>query len=248
MIINADDFGLSQSVNRAIVKAFENALISDTTMMANGVAFDEAVRLANENGFTDNVGVHFNITEGKPLTDSIKECPSFCENGVFHGRINRLKPLSKAEKTAVYKELSAQVRKIKSTGLAIDHADSHHHIHTALFIAPIVLDICKENGIDKIRLHRNIGSIPAYKKAIKNAYNRSLHKRGFITTDYFGSLDDIKGIAIPGNLEIMVHPDHDKDGELIDRRDFTDGIPTGILLPSLKKELGVNLKSYGELK
>lgn len=247
MIINADDFGLSKSVNRAIAEAIKSSLISNTTMMANGPAFDEAVRLANENGFTDKVGIHFNLTEGEPLSDSIKECPAFCENGIFHGRINRLKPLSKAEKTAVYKELSAQVRKIKSAGLAIDHADSHHHIHTAVFIAPIVFRVCSENGITKIRLHRNIGAIPSYKRTIKNLYNKNLFRKGFLTVQHFGSLDDIKGGPLPDSLEVMVHPDYDKDGVLIDRRDFFGGVPAGIPLPCLEKETNARLESYGDL-
>ena len=165
IIINADDFGLSDSVNRAIAAAFSDRLISDTTMLANGKAFDGAITLANEEGFLDKIGIHFNLTEGEPLTEEIKKCPSFCENGVFHGKIDRLKPLSRTEKSALYTELSAQVQKIRSAGLNIDHADSHHHIHTAVFIAPIVFRVCRENGITKIRLHRNIGAIPSYKRA-----------------------------------------------------------------------------------
>ncbi|MBR4909988.1 MAG: ChbG/HpnK family deacetylase [Clostridia bacterium] len=246
IIINADDFGLSDNVNRAIVSAFENGLISDTTMMANGSAFDEAVTLAKENGFADKVGIHFNLTEGAPLTEDIRNCPAFCENGVFHNHINRLKPLNSVEKASVFKELSAQAAKIKAAGLKIDHADSHHHIHTAIFIAPIVFKVCKEFGIEKIRIHRNTGSIPAYKKVIKNLYNKNLRKKGFITTGYFGSLDDI-GEVLPENLEIMVHPDFDKDGALIDRREVIDGIPAGIPLYSIPDKYNITLKSYGDL-
>ena len=247
IIINADDFGLSGNVNRAIVSAFREGLISDTTMLANGEAFDEAVTLAKENGFADNVGIHFNLTEDKPLTEDIKRCPAFCENGIFHDRINRLKPLNKTEKEAVYKELSAQAAKIKAAGLKIDHADSHHHIHTAIFIAPIVFKVCKGFDIEKIRIHRNTGSIPAYKKVIKSIYNKNLRKRGFKTTDCFGSLKDIAGIALPDNLEIMAHPDYGKDGILIDRRKFVDGVPTGVALYSVAQEKNVQLKSYGDL-
>ena len=247
LIINADDFGLSHSANRAIADAFKNNLISDTTIMANGQAFDEAVRLAHENGFEKNVGVHFNLTEGEPLTDEIKHCPAFCENGLFHNRINRLKPLNSAEKAAVYNELSTQVKKIKEAGIDIDHADSHHHIHTAVFIALIVFRVCKENSIDKIRLHRNIGNIPSYKMLIKNTYNKNLGKKGFLTTDYFGSLDDITGIGLQDNVEIMVHPDYDKNGILIDRRDIIDDTPSGVPLYSVAKEKNATLKTYGDL-
>ena len=247
MIINADDFGLSESATNAITEAFKKGLISDTTMLANGEAFDAAVKSATENGFDKNVGIHFNLTAGKPLTDGIKNFPAFCENGIFHHRINRLKPLSKAEKQAVYDELSEQASKMRNAGFAIDHADSHHHIHTAIFISPIVLKVCDDFGIQKIRIHRNIGKIPAYKRAVKNIYNKNLIKRGFKTTDCFGSLEDIKDITPPDSVEIMVHPDYDKDGVLIDRRDYINGIPSGVPLYSVAEKYNLTLKSYGDL-
>lgn len=245
-IINADDFGLSQSVNLAITEAFDKRLISSTTMLANGERFDTAAGLAKENGFGSRIGIHFNLTKGEPLTRDIKMCAAFCENGIFHHRNNRLKPLNRAEKLAVYKELCAQVEKIRAAGFEIDHADSHHHIHTAVFVAPIVFDVCKQFGIDKIRLHRNIGDIPFHKKAVKGIYNKTLRKKGFKTTDYFGGLADVCN-TVPENLEIMVHPDYDKDGSLIDRRGMKEGKPYGVPLYSVADRFGVQLVSYGDL-
>ena len=247
IIINADDFGLSESVNRAISEAFKDGIISNTTMLANGKAFDEAVVLANGQEFADKVGIHFNLTEGEPLTEDIKRCPGFCENGIFHGNINRTKPLTSSEKSAVYKELTAQAEKVRTAGFPIDHADSHHHIHTGIFIAPIVFRVCKEFEIDKIRLHRNIGNIRSYKKFVKNLYNKNLRKKGFKTTDYFGSLDDIANIKLPDNLEIMVHPDYDKDGILIDRSGSPEPTPEGKPLLNVAEKFGVKLTSYGEI-
>lgn len=246
-IINADDFGLSESVNRAVCTAFNNHLISNTTILANGKFFEDAVALAKENGFAEKVGIHFNLTEGEPLTEDIKGCPSFCKNGVFHHKNNRLKPLSSFENNALYKELSAQAAKLKNAGLTVDHADSHHHIHTAVFIAPIVFRVCKENDIKRIRLHRNLGNIPFYKRVVKDLYNKTLHSKGFITTDYFGSLKDIDGIDLPDRLEIMVHTDYDKNGILIDRRDFADGKPEGVPLCAVAGNDGSKLISYGDL-
>lgn len=248
IIVNADDFGLSESATRAVIQAFEAGLISDTTLMANGKYFDGAVGLAQRYGYDERIGIHFNLTEGKPLTEDIKHCHSFCKNGIFHHENNRLKPLSRFEKQAVYEELTAQAKRIRDAGLVISHADSHHHIHTAVFIAPIVFKVCKETGINKIRIHRNIGHIAGYKKVVKNLYNANLRKKGFITTDCFGSLEDIKKGEVPDRLEIMVHPDYDIDGVLIDRRDFTGGIPSGVPLYSVADGERILLKSYGELK
>ena len=222
IIVNADDFGLNTACSEATAEAFLRRIISDTTMLANGDAFKAALSLARENGFDKKIGIHFNITEGNPLTEDIKDCPFFAEGGSFHGKIKRLKPLSRKEKNALYTELTAQVIKLKANGVSITHADSHHHIHTGFFIFPVVSRVCRENGINKIRLHRNVGKIPAYKRIVKKKFNKMLQKKGFTTTGFFGSLEDIAFKNIPGSLEVMVHPDYDINGNLIDRTGYDE--------------------------
>ena len=235
-IINADDFGLNEHCSKAIAQAFRDGLITDTTMMATGEYFDEAVELAKEQGFIDKIGIHLNLTEGEPLTEDIKTCPRFVTDGRFNKQYNRAKPLDKAEKAAIYKELTAQVEKIQNAGIKITHADSHHHIHTGIFIAPIAAKVCKEHGITKMRLHRNLGQINVIKRFVKKKYNRWLCKQGFITTDFFAYIIDIENADIPDNTEIMVHPDFDKNGVLIDRHGVEDGFPIGDKLPDLRAE------------
>ena len=227
LIINADDYGLSQHNSRAIAEAFRKGLITDTTAMATGVWLDEALALAKEEGFFERIGIHFNLTEGEPLTDEMRNCPMFVESGRFHKHPDRLRPLTKEEEDAVYKELSAQVKRLQGAGVEITHADSHHHIHTGPFLIPIVLRVCRENGIEKIRLHRNLGKIKLYKRIVKKRFNRHLHKSGMKTTERFGSLEDALLCGVPDLTEIMVHPDYDKDGLLIDRVEFRDGVPQG---------------------
>ena len=247
IIINADDFGLNEHCSKAIAQAFREGKITDTTMMATGEYFDEAVVLAKEQGFIDNIGIHLNLTEGEPLTEDIKACPRFVTDGRFNKVYNRTKPLSNDEKAAIYKELTAQVEKIQSAGIKLTHADSHHHIHTGIFVAPIAVKVCKEHGITKMRLHRNLGQINAVKRFVKKRYNRWLHKQGMITTDYFAYIVDIENAKILDNTEIMVHPDFDKDGVLIDRHGVEDGFPIGTKLPDLRAERQVTLKGYAAL-
>lgn len=247
IIINADDFGLNEHCSKAIAQAFREGKISDTTMMATGEYFDEAVELAMEQGFIDKIGIHLNLTEGVPLTEDIKKLPDFVTDGRFKKQYKRSKPLSKADQNAIYIELTAQVEKIQKAGIHITHADSHHHIHTAIFIAPIAARVCKEHGITKMRLHRNIGGISGLKLIAKNKYNNWLRKQGFKTTEYFGSLRDIKNAGLPDNCEIMVHPDLDKNDVLIDRHGMDGGFPTGDKLPDLRAERNVTLKGYAAL-
>ncbi len=233
-LINADDFGQTLSCTKAIAQAMEEGLITDTTMVANGEpeAFCLATELATTAAaFAGRVGIHFNLTEGTPLTGGILQCSNFVTDGQFHGKINRLHHLSKQEKAAVYEELTAQIKRLQNSGIAISHADSHHHIHTAIFIAPIVMGVCRENGITKMRLHRNVGVTSALKKAVKALYNRKLRKN-FTSTECFGSAEDMAKYTTQGLTEIMVHPDYDSQGVLIDRTDTENGFPVGVPLNS----------------
>lgn len=228
--INADDFGLNSSCTKAICEAFERELITDTTMVANGAAFDEAVAIMKQYDMNKKIGIHFNLTEGLPLTSKIKSCDSFVKDGIYHGKINRNKWLNKKEREAVYEELTAQVMRLKDAGIGITHADSHHHVHTCIFIAPIVVRVCKEYKIKKIRLHRNIGSISLCKRAVKKIYNIWLSLNRFRTVKYFGSMEDVENVGIKDQLEIMVHPEYDENGELIDKTDEKNGLAIGKIL------------------
>ena len=245
--INADDFGLNKHCSEAIADAFDKGLVTDTTMMATGEYFDEAAELAKERGFIDKIGIHLNLTEGVPLTDDIKSCPRFVKNGRFHKEYDRTKKLTAEESAAICKELSAQADRIQRAGIVITHADSHHHIHTGIFIAPIVVKVCKEHGIDKIRLHRNAGRISFIKRLVKQRYNKWLRDQGFVTTDHFAYVMDIDGFDVPDNTEIMVHPDFDRDGDLIDRRGVENGYPIGNPIPPYGAQPNIILRGYKEL-
>ena len=75
MIVIADDFGLSEEVNAAIVEAFDRGLLTGASIIANMPAFEEACELAAEHGFQDRVGTHLNLTEGTPLTERGFDAP-----------------------------------------------------------------------------------------------------------------------------------------------------------------------------
>ena len=85
IIINADDFGLAESSSKAIAKAFSENLISSTTACANGDYIEQAYNIARDNGFLDKIGIHINLTEGKPLTDGIKTDAFFVKTAFSTG-------------------------------------------------------------------------------------------------------------------------------------------------------------------
>ena len=245
VIINADDFGLNQSCTEAICEAFKKKLITDATLVANGESFDYAVQEIKKKDLKDKVGIHINLTEGIPLTESIKECPEFVTNGVFHGKILRFKPLDKCTRKKVYNEMIAQIEKIEKAGILISHADSHHHIHTAIFIAPIFMKVCREKGIEKIRIHRNVGNIQLYKRIGKYIYNLWVKLKQFKTVRYFGMTNDIEKIGVFDNMEIMVHPEYDVNRKLIDKIEEENGYPVGKILRLPKEK--ISLRGYKDI-
>lgn len=243
--INADDFGLNKSCTDAICEAFEKNLITDTTMVANGEAFEYALEKIKLNSLENKIGIHVNLNDGVPLTNEMKKCDVFARNGKFHGKINRFMPLNSKTRKIVYNEIVAQVERIQREGIVINHADSHHHIHTATFIAPIFMKVCKEKGIEKIRIHRNIGNIHLYKRIGKYFYNLWIKLKKFKSVRYFGMIDDIEKVGVLDDMEIMVHPEYNVKKELIDKVEEENGYPVGKTL-RLPKE-NILLRGYKDI-
>lgn len=238
VIINADDFGMNERCSRAIAEAFSRELVTDTTIMANGEYFNQAILLAEKNGFFRKIGIHLNITEGAPLTEDIKNLPDFVTDGQFNKRYNWDRKLTAEEETAIHRELTAQIVKVQKEGVRITHADSHHYIHNAPFIAPIAERVCSEHGIAKIRLMRNWGDMADSDKQKAEKYKERLRSKGYITTEYFGRLSETENKKPPESIELLVHPDFDKDGNLIDRHGVEGGYPVGSIIPELNVMLG----------
>lgn len=94
LIINADDLGLSESVNDAIVYCLKNEYIDRATLMVNMPGTQDAINKIISNSLQDKIGLHINLTEGRPLTTKIINT-EFCEDGFMTGKIFKTNPLSK---------------------------------------------------------------------------------------------------------------------------------------------------------
>lgn len=226
LIINADDFGYSIVVNRAILQSFQRSLISSTSLMANMPGFEDAVSLVHTHSFLrDHIGLHLNLTEGYPLTTSIRSCPTFCDAaGQFtYDRKRSLFHLNREESGYVYAEMKAQIERLLAAGIQPTHLDSHHHVHTEWALAPLVCRLARTYNISRVRLTRNIGQgMQPSKILYKLLLNRwRLNQRGLVNTDYFGDIADMKWMLKTRHpegktIEIMVHPLFDEANRLID--------------------------------
>ncbi len=228
IIINADDFGYSSAINRAILTAFQEGLISSTTIMANMPGFEEACAMAKQHDLNRKIGVHLNLTEGPPLTHGIRRCPRFCDaDGRFResGLKRPIFRLSTAEKAAVEEELRSQIQHVIDGGIQPTHFDSHHHVHTEWPIGAIVIRLAKQFGVPAVRLSANFRrNASLLKRVYKAMYNRRVARHGLAKTRYFGALADFECVAgKTGDVEAMVHPKTGSNGEIVDiviRDDF----------------------------
>jgi predicted glycoside hydrolase/deacetylase ChbG (UPF0249 family) len=205
IIINADDFGISPEVNRAIVNCFEDGIISSTTIMMNMPYCEDAIKLAFEHGFNESVGLHFNMIEGEPLTTNIKGCERICTDGLFSYKRNSVKKWSRKEATAIVEEFEAQLNRMMEMGIKPSHIDSHEHTHTEIPIFNIIKKPILKADINRIRATRNVG-LSKLRIIAKNVINCYFHIVGFKTTKYFNDITQQSINVKLDNLEIMCHP------------------------------------------
>jgi len=196
LIVNADDFGKSMEVNKAITECFNRGYINRTTIMVNMPYAVEAFEMAEKNGFIDKVGLHINLTEGRPLTTGISQNPYFCDEernfnaAFYHSKKLRLH-MDDESVFDIEKEIEAQLSIYKDLGFRLNHIDSHHHVHTNLPVLKALKNISSEYKFSSIRLSRNLykgGS--KLNKIYKIIYNNQVKRICSETTDYFGSYED----------------------------------------------------------
>ena len=220
--LNADDFGISHSVNRAILTCFQQRLISTATVMANMPAFEDAVRLCFANNLVDRVGIHLNLSEGTPLTDEIKGCRTFCDSdGQFLRR--RHYRISKSQQRILAAEVTAQIQRCRNVGLPVSHLDSHHHVHTEPGKFAAILPVLLDMGMESVRPSRNVDSRSRLSpKAVwKRIFNNRLQEAGWLKTQYFGCVKSFEQMQSAGKphdttIEIECHPGFDSRGRLVD--------------------------------
>jgi len=222
LIVNADDFGISSEVNRAISECFEKGYIDRTTVMVNMPAAEEASAISDEKGFKDRVGLHINLTQGKPLTEGIAHNPYFCDengnfNAAFYSKTILRLHMNKKSMNDMYSEVKAQLDEYVRLGFTLNHIDSHHHVHTNYPVYRVLKRLSREYSFSSVRLSRNLyaGGNSLVRK-YKEFYNRGLKKICAETGDLFGSYEDAKNYFADTeeakktisskNVEIMVHP------------------------------------------
>ena len=180
-ILNADDFGMSQAFNRAVLKGYQKGILTSASICANGEAFENAVSEIIPQCPNLSVGVHLNIIEGKSLTDVALLTDN---DGNFNNGYLALimKSYNKKFLAQVEQEFRAQIETVISK-TKVDHIDSHVHTHAIPNIFKIVVKLAKEYNIPYIRTQfEHPYMIPSIKKHLKPAYYVNLIKIALLNT------------------------------------------------------------------
>jgi chitin disaccharide deacetylase len=158
LIINADDFGLTAGVNRAIAEAHRRGIVTSATLMANSQAFDEAVaiaRSATSNNFS--VGCHVVLLDGEPLLPAT-QVPSLLEpkNGAscFRESLNGFAVASfrhQLNPEEIEAETASQIARLQASGIQPSHLDTHKHAHMFPGVLRPLLQAAKSKGVGAVR-------------------------------------------------------------------------------------------------
>lgn len=152
-ILNADDFGMSEAYNRAVLEGYQFGILKSTSLTANGEAFEEACEKVIPACPDLGVGIHLNIIEGKSLCpdlDQLTDSQGNFNNSFGTLLLKSLNPNNKAFMEQIEKEFRAQIEKVISR-TKVTHIDSHVHTHSIPKIFELTTKLAKEYGIKQIR-------------------------------------------------------------------------------------------------
>jgi hopanoid biosynthesis associated protein HpnK len=214
LIVNADDFGFTSGVNRAIVEAHSRGIVTSSTLMANGPAFTQAVELAKRNPQL-GIGCHVVLIDGDPLLDP-QRISSLTSSRRFGDGLKSFAARALAGRIddgEIFAEVAAQIGKLQASEISVSHVDTHKHTHLFPRILRPLLRAARECGVRAVRnpfgprlpmrssqLMQRPNLWTRYAQLrILGGFARRFHstvaQEGFVTTD--GTL----GIEVTGTLD-----------------------------------------------
>lgn len=228
----ADDYGLSMGVSSGILEALEAGRLSAVSVLTNGPRWPATGRELARRPFDADIGLHFNLTLGRPLS----KMPKFAPEGVFPSvsDVIRAAVRNRLPMEEIRAEIDRQLDRFYSVmGRAPDHLDGHQHVHVLPGVRTALLDALESRGlVGKIwlrdagdHLRRIIIRGADFKKAlavraIGRGFRREAMRRGFALNDGFAGFSDFDPegdyaarfktyLRAPGARHlVMCHPGH----------------------------------------
>ena len=196
LIVNGDDFGSSREVNEAVILAHRRGILTSTSLMVSGAAFEHAVTLAKDNpGLA--VGLHLTLVDGRPVMRPLEIPHVAGKNGAFPSGPTRaglyyfLGPRARGE---LFHEIEAQFEKFAQSGLSFSHVDAHCHLHMHPVVLDAIVEIARRYGIKRVRVPADsfVSALPFLSSApfaggyallfklLTGRMKRKLRRQGFI--------------------------------------------------------------------
>lgn len=231
LIVNADDFNTDEDRNRGIIQAARDGIVSSTSLLAN-IPLDDYWREELLSTFS-GIGVHLNITSGRPLTKGLKTITGndgsfMSKTTVWLKAFRRQLDLDELEQ-----EFTAQINRVKDAGINPDHVDGNNHIHVFPGVAGVVARVANETGISRIRLPAErlfpwrLFPLRAFLKKVFIGilclgartvfFNAGLCFPDFFAGIHYPDVSDIESVRkflklLPeGTTELMCHPGYASD-------------------------------------
>lgn len=153
LIVNADDFGFTRGVNAGILRAYKMGIVTSTTIMANGGAFEDAIELARSNPGL-GVGCHLVAVGGRPIAQSSELGPLLDRDGALPPTLMQLF-IKIARRPVVaevlVREFRSQLERVIGAGIEPTHVDTHKHSHTHPQVMKALSRVIAEFGIKRVR-------------------------------------------------------------------------------------------------
>jgi len=154
LIITGDDFGSSVWVNRAILRAYREGVLTHASLMVNEDAADDAIRIARANPGL-GVGLHLSLVLGRASLNSeliphIADKSGHFSQSPFRAGINYY--FSPGARRELYLEMRAQFEGFERSGLPFSHVDGHNHLHMHPAVFEELVRLCAEFNVKRIRI------------------------------------------------------------------------------------------------
>jgi len=157
LVVNADDFGLSRSVNEAVIRSHREGILTTASLMVNEPSCAEAVELAKQNPRL-GVGLHLTLLMGhsalppSEISGLVNGCGEFLNDPV---KVGFKYFFQRRIREQLRKEIHAQFARFRATGLPLDHVNGHLHLHLHPTVFSILMEDAGALGIDRLRLTRD---------------------------------------------------------------------------------------------
>ncbi|CUH93997.1 hypothetical protein P22_0059 [Propionispora sp. 2/2-37] len=240
IIVNADDFGLHEAINSAIIEGHLSGCVSSASIMPNGKAFLHAAHLCSQNRLL-GVGVHLTLVGLEPLSEPEKVSSLVDDQGLFyksyiHFLLRYVQ--GKIRQEEIKREMALQIEQVIAAGIPVTHLDSHQHLHIIPGIFEVVVELAKCYHIGAVRIPDEsyffTGGYPFSLSRIlgrtgltylSRMARRKIVKHGLVAPDHFfgmlsgGHMSENYLLQVVEQLpegvsEIMMHPG--KTNELLE--------------------------------